>query len=308
MPSIAAGDGWTIALIAAVTLALTLTAPVYGLLLSGFVMPLEAALTGASGITTFSIGDVIVAAFLAGWLVRRDRDRPGPRVAAAAAGWLLAGALVARLGLAGGVRAAAGIALVAATLSLFRQHPALSIALPKALVASAALAVLSSVPFGHHALVDGGNSAMAGCLALGMAVRDGGYRRAIWAAAAAVGGAGLYFSAMYGSDTGAAGTDALGIVVLALLAVWIGAGLARTARALRCAPRDARLAGAAAGVLAFLATRLTGPPLLAGGAAGAFWIQFGLMSALAGSTLLAPPAVSAATLATSSSLEPAIRR
>ena len=308
MPSGVAGDGWTIALIAAVTLALTCTAPIYGLLLSAFVVPLGAAIAEASGITTFGIGDVVLAAFLAGWWVRRDRDRPGPRVAAAAAGWLLAAALVARLGLAGGARAAAGIALVAATLSLFRRHPALAVTLPKALVAAAALAALSSVPFGHRPLVDGGNCAMAGCLALGMAVRDGGYRRAIWAAAAAVSGVGLWFSAMRGSDAGATGTDAFGIVVLALLAVWIGAGLARTAQALRRAPRDPRLAGAAAGVLAFLATRLTGHPLLAGGAAGAFWIQFGLMCALAGSTLLAPAEVSAATLAPNSSPEPAIRR
>jgi hypothetical protein len=226
-------------------------------------------------------------------------------VAAAPVGWLLAAALVARLGVAGGARASEGIALVAATLSLFRRHPALAVTLPKALVAAAALAALSSVAFAHGAPLDGGHCAMAGCLALGMAARDGGYRRAIWIAAAAVSGAGLWFSAMRGPDPG---TDAPGIVVLALLAVWIGAGLARTARALRQAPRDPRLAGAAAGVLAFLATRLTGHPLLTGGAAGAFWIQFGLMSALAGSTLLAPAAVSAATLAPSSRLEPAIRR
>ncbi len=297
-----------IALIAAATLALTLTAPIYGLVLSAFVVPLAPAIAAAAGITGFSIGDVVLTTFLAGWLGRRDRDRPGPRVAAAAVGWLLAIALVARLGLVGGARAAEGIALVATTMSLFRRHPALSVTLPKALVASATLAAWSSVAFAHNPLVDGGNCAMAGCLAFGMAVRAGGYRRVIWAAAAAAGGAGLWFSVMRASDAGATGADAPGIVVLALAAVWVGAGLARTAQALRRAPRDPRLAGAAAGVLAFLATRLTGHPLFAGGAAAAFWIQFGLMSALAGSTLLGPAAVSAATLATSSSLEPATRR
>jgi hypothetical protein len=83
-------------------------------------------------------------------------------VAAAAVGWLLAAALVARLGFAGGARAAEGIALVAATLSLFRRHPALAVMLPKALVAAAVLTAFSSVAFGRGAPVDGGHCAMAG--------------------------------------------------------------------------------------------------------------------------------------------------
>ena len=185
MPSIAAGDGWTIALIAAVTLALTLTAPIYGLLVSALVLPLAATIAAASGITGLSIGDVVVTAFLAGWLVRRGRDHPGPRVAAAAVGWLLAAALVVRLGVAGGARAAEGILLVAATTSLFRRHPALSVALPNVLAGSAAAAALWSVPFGRQTAADAGYFAMVGCLALGMAMRGRRYGRAIWGTAAA---------------------------------------------------------------------------------------------------------------------------
>ena len=307
MPSIAAVDGWTIALIAAVTLAISLAAPLYGLLLTAATVPLEP-LAAAIGLTGVSIADVVVAAFLAGWLLRRLPHRPGPGVAAAAVGWLLAAALVARLGVAEGARAIAGILLVAATTSLFRRRPALSVTLPTVLVASAAIAAMSDVLFGRMPAAGRGYLAMAGCLALGMALRDGGYRRAIWIVAAATVGAGLWFSAARGSDAVAVGTGAPGIAVLALLAVWISAGLARTAQALRRVPRDPRLAGAAVGVLAFLATRPTVHPLLAGGAADAFWIQFGLMSALAGSTLLTRPAVTATTLATSSTLEPATRR
>ena len=58
------------------------------------------------------------------------------------------------------------------------------------------------------------------------------------------------------------------------------------ARALAQAPRDARLLGVSAGVAGFLVTCLTGHPLLIGEVAYPFWLQFGLMTALAGSTLL----------------------
>jgi O-antigen ligase len=78
----------------------------------------------------------------------------------------------------------------------------------------------------------------------------------------------------------------LGLVGLGTFAVWIGAAVARSARALLRAPRDARLLGATAGVIAFLGTWLTGHPLLVSETAFPFWIQLGLVTALAGTTLL----------------------
>ena len=78
----------------------------------------------------------------------------------------------------------------------------------------------------------------------------------------------------------------LGLVGLGLFAIWIGAPVTQSARALARAPRDARLLGATGGVMVFLVTCLTGHPLLVGEVAYPFWIQFGLMTALAGSTLL----------------------
>ena len=78
----------------------------------------------------------------------------------------------------------------------------------------------------------------------------------------------------------------LGIVGFALFAVWIGAGLACAFRALRRTPNDARLVGLMVGVAAFLGTCATGHPLLVGEAAYPFAMQFGLMAALAGSTLI----------------------
>jgi O-antigen ligase len=78
----------------------------------------------------------------------------------------------------------------------------------------------------------------------------------------------------------------LGLVGLGTFVVWLGAAVARSGRALLRTPYDARLLGATSGVVAFLGTCLTGHPLLVGEVAYTFWIQFGLMTALAGSTLL----------------------
>ena len=78
----------------------------------------------------------------------------------------------------------------------------------------------------------------------------------------------------------------LGLVGLGMFAVWIGAGVARSVRALLRTPYDARLLGSTSGVIAFLGTCLTGHPLLVGEVAYPFWVQFGVMTALAGSTLL----------------------
>jgi hypothetical protein len=61
--------------------------------------------------------------------------------------------------------------------------------------------------------------------------------------------------------------------------------VARAARALAVAPRDVRLLGVAAGLAALVGTCLTGHPLLLDEVAFPFWIQFGLMLALAGSVL-----------------------
>ena len=71
-----------------------------------------------------------------------------------------------------------------------------------------------------------------------------------------------------------------------LFAIWLISPLARTARAVARAPRDARLLGVGSGVAAFIITCLTGHPFLVGEVAYPFWLLFGLMTALAGATLL----------------------
>jgi O-antigen ligase len=438
--------GWPTKMVIALALAVSLAAPVYGLLLIAIVAPLGQLVAPLIDATNFRISEAVVLAFLGGWLLRASPDRRGPRLSAGALGWLLAAAIVAsvagaawqlvrypgelagvfdqiahlyffigdRIGVVDGARLLEGIGLAAATVMLFRQHPSMSRTLPAALAASAALAALSSVLLwrgigspaaleryrligyrvsGHVTDVNAAGSyfAMIACLALGMAWRERAYRRAIWLGLAGASGVGLWFSESR-SALGAAAvvvvgaamwaatsrfgiraraatlavvlfallgggfirarfleTDPtyrgsgfreqftqtslrmigarpffgvgeghyyqasrlflspqlawtygaenahnfflqlggeLGLVGLGLFVIWLGAPIARAARALACAPRDARLLGTAGGVMVFLITCVTGHPFLLGEVAYPFWVQFGLMTALAGSTLL----------------------
>ena len=100
-----------------------------------------------------------------------------------------------------------------------------------------------------------------------------------------------------------------GVVGLTLFALLLAGGIGAAARAITHDPRDFRLLGATAGVVALLATCVTGHPLLVPEVAAAFWMQFGLMAALGSSRLLnlrsagpangadKPPAWSVATIA-----------
>jgi O-antigen ligase len=74
----------------------------------------------------------------------------------------------------------------------------------------------------------------------------------------------------------------LGVVGFGLFAIWVGAALYQMTRAVNVAPKDARLVGLAAGVLAFLATSFVGHPLLVDEVAPVFWAVFGLAIGLSG--------------------------
>jgi len=78
----------------------------------------------------------------------------------------------------------------------------------------------------------------------------------------------------------------LGLVGLALWVIWIVAGFLQAARALMRDSRDLRLWGAAGGVALYIAALAVGRPLAFSETAFPFLIQFGLMTGLAGSTLL----------------------
>jgi O-antigen ligase len=435
-----------IKVIVAIVLGVTLVSPRAGLLLVALSAPLGEVIGQLIGARTFRIAEVIVLTFLAGWLLRPQRDRRGPRVAAPAAAWLLAATIVASvaglawrlgrypgelettvdqlshiyffitdpLGFVDAARLLEGIGLVTATVMLFRRHPTLARTLPLALATSAALAALSSLLLwrgigtatalarfkligyrvsGHVSDVNAAGSyfAMVVCLALGMAIREHGRRRALWIFFTAAGGVGLWFSESR-SALGAAfaviavavawsalhqyrartRAVALAVVVLVLLGGalfrvrsldadpsyrgggfrqqfvltslrmisarplfgvgegqyyrssplflspqlaftygaenahnfflqigaelglaglawftwWLAAAMVVAARAIARAPRDARLIGISGGVAVFAATCVSGHPLLVGEIAYPFWMQVGLMTALAGSTLL----------------------
>ncbi len=432
--------------IAAVTLGLTLISPVHGLLLTAAVVPFGELLAASIGATNFRISEVVVLAFLTGWLLRWLPDRRGPRVAAPAAGWLFAITVAAsiaglawqlgrypgelpatidqvvhgyfysfeRIGLVDGARLLEGMALAAAAVILFRRHPTLANTLPLTLAASASVAALSSVLLwrgigtaaalqryqqigyrisAHVGDVNAAGSyfAMITCVAFGMVLRKRGARQAIWLALAGASGIGLWFSesrsalgacggvmivaalwmatARFSTRVRAAALAAIllallggafvrvrlldadptyrgggfraqffqtsvrmigarplfgvgvgqykpistlylspqlawtygfenahnfflqiggevGLIGLGLFLVWVGAALVQAARALARTPRDGQLLGAAGGVAVFAITCLSGHPLLVGEVAYPFWMLFGLMSALAGSTLL----------------------
>jgi len=444
--SLAFNIGWPTKLVIAATLALSIAAPVEGLLLTAAVAPLGQLAAAFIRDPNFRIGEAMVVAFLLGWLSRPHPDRRGPRVPASSAAWLFACAVLASiatlawrlrgtpeltaalrhlvymyyypidnsLGLVDAARLAEMLALFAATVILFRERPTLAVTLPALLAASATIAAASSVLVwyhigvasalaryasngyrisGHLADVNAAGSyfAMVLCLTAGMALRARGAGRLPWIGAAFTIAIGLWFSesrSAFGSVglTSAAaiaaiatsrlsrGTRAaivgavivavvvaaavaaqrleagrtergaalreqftattlrmiearpllgvgvgqyarlsplflsaqlawtygaenahdyflqigaeLGLVGLALFAIWIGGGLAVALRALHRTPTDARLAGATAGVVAFLGTCATGHPLLVGEATYPFAMQFGLAAALAGSTRL----------------------
>jgi O-antigen ligase len=103
----------------------------------------------------------------------------------------------------------------------------------------------------------------------------------------------LYYPASIAWHGGALGSHnllaigvELGLVGLGLWAIWIGAGFLQAARALIRDSSDARLWGATGGVAFYVAALAVGRPLAFSETAFPFLIQFGLMTGLAGSTLL----------------------
>ncbi len=386
---------WRLKLLVGLTLAVTIASPAAGLVAAAAVAPLGQLLAIVVRLEPFRLSEAIMLAFITGWLVRAPGDRPGPAVPAAI-GWLLATTIVAsvvglawqlgqvpgalaetfdglfhayyliaeRIGFIDGARLLEGLALVAATVTLFRQRPALSVTLPVVLAGAASVAAITSVLVwrgiapaailqrntlgngrisAHVADVNAAGSyfALVLCLALGMTVRAHPRHRVAWGAASIACGTGLWFTesrtalaaagivilvaAMWyvvvrlrpivrAAAIGAMLAVALGVVAyrvhawdygfenahnnflqigaelglvgLGLFVAWVGTGLVRAVRALARQPRDARLLGVTCGVAAFVGTWLGGHPLLVSEVAFPFWIQFGLMLGLAGSTLL----------------------
>jgi O-antigen ligase len=286
---------WPLKLLIAATFACSLAAPAGGLLLVAALAPLSNVFAPAIGAVGFRVDEALVLAFLLGWLLQDFPARRGPRVAAPAAGWLFAAVIVASvaglalqlgrfpdqlpyvigqighsyfmiqdaIGVVEGARLLEGVALVAATVMIFRRQPALATTLPLALGGSATAAALSSVmlsrgigtavALAQQRLIGGRFGGLVGdvnaagsyfammlCLALGMAVRERDRIRALWCGLAAATGAGLWLSGSR-SALGAAGA----VIVVAV--IWAATTRVNLrARALMLIVVVVALAGAAA--------------------------------------------------------------
>ena len=257
----------SIKLIVGFVLAASLASPVAGLLTVAALAPLGTLLAQFGGDALFRMSDAVVLAFFTGWLLRAPKDRPGPG-APSTVGWLLALAvaasvggifwqfrryprelaetgtmlfyayyrLVDRVGILDGARLVEGLALAAATVTLFRQRPQLAVTLPMALAVSAIAATASSLLLwygiapaailarharigyrvsGHVADVNAAGSyyAMMLCLFLGMAAWAAGGRRALWLVAAFATAVGLWLSVSRSAAAAAA-------IVIALALAW----------------------------------------------------------------------------------------
>jgi O-antigen ligase len=162
--------------LAALVLAITVVSPVAGFLSAVALAPLGHLFAVVISNNDFRISEVIVVAFLAGWLLRGLDDRFGPRVPHAI-GWLTAAAVVAsiagstwrlsrypgeltreldvivhayyffpdRIGLGAGARIVEGIAMAAAAVTFFRARPRLAVALPAVLAGAGAVVAAASV-------------------------------------------------------------------------------------------------------------------------------------------------------------------
>jgi O-antigen ligase len=167
---------WQVKLLIASVFTWTLISPAGGFLAALAIAPLGQLIAALKGPAFFRIGEAVVLAFIAGWLLRSQPDRQGPRVAGVV-GWLLAltvavsvGAqawqlehfaaephdtlrllyqayylLPDRIGFADGARLLEGLAIAVAAVALFRQRPRMAIALPSVIAASATLAAAASV-------------------------------------------------------------------------------------------------------------------------------------------------------------------
>jgi hypothetical protein len=320
--------GWPIELVVAIVLCVTLASPVHGLLLTAVLAPLGQLVASSIGAVDFRMSEAIVVAFLAGWLLRGLDDHEGPRVPVAGEAWLFALTVVAAIGrrvwqlrrdprelrsaidhvvhayyragesmgIVEGARWLEGIALMVATMMLFRRKPSLAIALPVAIAASGVVAVAAREPMDPDAASS--YFAMVAALAVGMMLRAHGRQRAAWAGAALVNAGGIWLAWTGGSAISRGSFTQLfaelGFLGLGALLLWIATAVVWSGGALLRTPDDSRLLGVTTGVVVVLAGCVISQPLAADEAAFAFWIQLGLMTALAGSTLLRANAASAA--------------
>jgi hypothetical protein len=127
---------------------------------------------------------------------------------------------------------------------------------------------------------------MIACVAVGMAVREDGLRRLGWGIAGAIAIVGLSPAVRAAQNSYERIAAEAGWAGAALFVAFLAAALWGVGQGVAASPRDARLLGCTAGILAFIGGCIAGDPLRMPHAAVPFWLLFGLTMALAGSSVL----------------------
>jgi len=155
-------------------LAVSITSPYTGLLAVAAVVPLADYIGIMLNLGSYRLGEALLIAFIAGWLIRGEKDdRAGPRLAAGI-GWVVAASIVASMlataarfpgaladainwafygyylspdpsGWVDGARLLEGVALVAAVFAMIRRRPQIAVALPASLTIAATAAAMTSI-------------------------------------------------------------------------------------------------------------------------------------------------------------------
>ena len=136
---------------------------------------------------------------------------------------------------------------------------------------------------------------MIACVAVGMAIREHGRRRVGWGIAGAMALVRLSTPVRAAQNSYARIATEAGWAGAALFVIFLGAALWGIGQGVAASPRDARLLGCTAGILAFVGGCIAGDPLRMPNAAVPFWLLFGLTMALAGSSVLRRQEASRAT-------------
>jgi hypothetical protein len=208
--------------------AITLASPYYGLLSVALLTPFGRSFESDVTIRPVNVSEAMAVAFVGIWLLRANRDRPGPQppllVFVAAAGFVAfvnhSPSMIAFV--------IEGLLLTGAVLFVFRQRPVLAVSLPAVLAVGVAAAAALTVPRLRTPTFDYDTRATmwaaTACVPLGIAVRTRGWIRIGALATAAVIEAALWW---YAQRNALAGVD-LSFAMWMTLA--IAAGLIESAR------------------------------------------------------------------------------
>ncbi len=277
-------------ILVAAVLVVSIADPTRGLLAVAAIAPFLSLRPFLSVLPFLTIPPVlpVVLAFLVGWLARQPA-RSGPRVPALSeiAAWLFAGFTVVSIFAAGTVAIPTvgiltGMAVTIAVVELLRCRPVLAVHLPLTLGISTALVVVFAVA-DRTDLRAFSTFAIMFCLAGGMTFREHDRARLTWVVILMAALAGCLKLFSEGETATPDIASAARWSSIALFVMFLSGALFQAYRGMAARPRDVRLAGCIAGILAFIVAQIAISPRA--DAPLVFFLVLGLMTALAGSNL-----------------------